>query len=64
MSDDPILRPTLPPNMITDPDNPTSVEKNTSKLNRLIWGKDLNTYVKRINEYDRNKSTIYYITLG
>ena len=59
-----ILRPTFPKTVFTDPDYPTDEEKQTSKLNEPICGKEVDTYVKRVDEYRHNKSTMYSIIIG
>ena len=60
----PIQRPSLVPTVIKDANNPSTQETELLTTNRLIFTREIDTYVKRVDEYRRNKSTMYSIILG
>ena len=64
MSDVSILRATLIPAFIKDSKKLTTGDKETLKLNKLIFSKEFDTFVKPVDEYCQNKFSIHFIILG
>mmetsp|Transcript_42989 Transcript_42989/g.50291 ORF Transcript_42989/g.50291 Transcript_42989/m.50291 type:complete len:480 (-) Transcript_42989:318-1757(-) len=62
--DIPIRRPSLVPTEIKDAEKPSTQETELLTTNRLIFSREIDTYVKRVDEYRQNKSTMYSKILG